>query len=358
MPQAYAGCSGTIPCGADETDCICSVGGGACSYSGQTCGGVGTCSCSTTCDETQNSLNCSSLSSQQLCNEQGDLSSCSAKCSVSRPDGDYCLWSGGGATATPVPTSATCGNGTCGSGESCSNCPADCGACGNDNCIVRGKIQKYDDLNLASATDVVSLWSSLATTIDSTDGSGNFGFSKNYDNVGPTIKVYVNNPYSPYRTFKVKDMPSGCSKEDNSVGTDTVIQCSKSVCLNQGTGLLFNFEEVAPTANRPNAEITNVTNLTYGQTLPWKVTVTDADGNAKSSGIYIHQGTPAVGVTSDWRTLKWTGDQNASSFVYQHSDPKGVTDWTCNADHQGTWTLVTEAVDTGGMKCTGNPVAG
>lgn len=32
-------------------------------------------------------------------------------------------------SATPVTNSETCGNGTCGSGENCSNCASDCGAC-------------------------------------------------------------------------------------------------------------------------------------------------------------------------------------------------------------------------------------
>ena len=48
VPQAYAACSGTIPCGADYVDCSCSISGpGTCSYSGQKCGTNlgGTCSC-------------------------------------------------------------------------------------------------------------------------------------------------------------------------------------------------------------------------------------------------------------------------------------------------------------------------
>jgi len=199
--QAYAQtCGGNWKCGANWEECKCSVSQASCleSQEGDSCGpGYGTCNCT----------------KPPLCvQETGALNSCSAAYGVCGPSSscsqcvavNTCGWSGGGTTPTAGPTP------TSGSGG------------GHDNCIVRGKIQKYDDLNLASANGVVSLWSSLATNTDSTDGSGNFGFSKSYDNVGPTIKVYVNNPYSPYRTFKVKDMPSGCSKEDNSAGTDTV----------------------------------------------------------------------------------------------------------------------------------------
>jgi hypothetical protein len=119
VPQAYAACSGTIPCGADKTVCSCSVGsGGGCSYTGQSCNTFGTCSCPVTCDETKNRLNCSALTTQQLCTTQGSLSSCATKCSAARPAENYCSWSSGGvvppppigatATTAPVPPGGSC----------------------------------------------------------------------------------------------------------------------------------------------------------------------------------------------------------------------------------------------------------
>jgi len=59
---------------------------------------------------------------------------------------------------------------------------------------------------------------------------------------------------------------------------------------------------------RPDAKISDVKdNLEYGDTLNWKVEATDADENLNSAGIYLHQGTPEIGVETDWTVLKWTG---------------------------------------------------
>ncbi len=217
-------------------------------------------------------------------------------------------------------------------------------------------MEKYDNLNLNNANEVVSLWSSLEVNTADTNGSGNYVFNKNYDNVGETIKVYVNNPYSTYRTFKVKgNVPNGCSKIDN----DTKIECPKSACLNKSeSSYVFNFEEIPPpTVNTvPNATIKDVVDLTYGQTLSWTVEATDADGNLQSSGIYIHSGTPPLGEPNGWTVLKWVGGQNKPAMTFKHSDDDGVIPWTCNAKNQDTWTLITNAADTAGLKCSGNPV--
>lgn len=291
VPQAYAGCSGTIPCGADKTVCSCSSGGASCSYSGQSCNsGFGTCQCQTTCDESQNRLNCSSLTNQTLCTTQGYLSSCANKCSTTR-DGsiNYCSWSNtGGATPTPGGATAT---------------PAPPG--GSDRWRIKGRVQYYNDLNLSGATVTVEFKNSsgtvVATETDTTDASGLFSWDKNRANVLGTSYV-VTARKSGHRTLETKgNAISGCTKNTSNW------TCSKSAGdTNSEAATVYNFEEVAPTlSNRPNATISNVSNLTNNQTLNWTVTVADADGNAKESGIFIHRGTPAIGVTTEWTQFKW-----------------------------------------------------
>ncbi len=73
-------------------------------------------------------VSCEAATTANACNVTYDWqNSCDDKRCY---DSDTCSWSGGGGGSNPTPTTpASCGNGTCGSGESCSNCPADCGVC-------------------------------------------------------------------------------------------------------------------------------------------------------------------------------------------------------------------------------------
>jgi hypothetical protein len=197
-------------------------------------------------------------------------------------------------------------------------------------------------------------WTSLDTLNFSTNADGVFSVDKRYSNVGPTFELKVNNPYLTYRTFEVKgSVPSGCTVTNNG----TTIRCDKSVCFNRNSNLIsFNFEERG--LSRPNSKISNVNNLTYGQTLTWTVEATDVDGNVQSSGLYLHSGTPVVGEAQGWSVLKWVGSQNSANVTYRHSDAAGVTPFVCDASKAGTWTIATNVTDTTGQKCSGNPVNG
>lgn len=122
--QAYAQtCGGNWKCGANWKECKCSNSGAACleSEDGKPCGSVqGTCNCNTICVQNEGALNSCDASYGQ-CKPPGTNGNCSQCLAV-----NTCGWSG----SNPTPTTpASCGNGTCGSGESCSNCPADCGVC-------------------------------------------------------------------------------------------------------------------------------------------------------------------------------------------------------------------------------------
>ncbi len=70
VPSVYAGCTGTIKCGATQTSCRCSLGGAVCNNLGSECGnfGGGTCTCSTTCNMNAfPSLSCSTISNERYC---------------------------------------------------------------------------------------------------------------------------------------------------------------------------------------------------------------------------------------------------------------------------------------------------
>ncbi len=122
-----------------------------------------------------------------------------------------------------------------------------------------------------------------------------------------------------------------------------------------GANTGFDFKQISGCARRPDAKISNVSNLKYGETLTWTVEASDADGNLASTGIYYDRGEPAIGA-GDWKPLKWVGSQNASALTYKHSDNNVLTSWVCNAGNQGTWTLTTNAEDKTGLECSGDPI--
>jgi hypothetical protein len=222
--QVYAqSCSGTFHCGAYDRHCRCSTTNVACSPEGSSCGSStnpGTCECENVCESNGDIRQCSG-NSANLCRPR--------QCSQCAPGQyDTCYWGGGGGPIPGLPT----------------NTPAP--AQGTDRCRVAGRVERYNDLNLRNAGNVVS-FRSLDTNSYSTDTVGTYSVEKNYANVGSTFEVYVNNPYGSYRTFEVKgNVPGGCSVVDN----NRTIRCPKSVCYNRSEGLLsFNFEEVAPAAN-------------------------------------------------------------------------------------------------------------
>lgn len=223
-----------------------------------------------------------------------------------------------------------------------------------ERCRVKGRVEYFDNLNLRNASNVIQ-WNSGGPQDISTNADGVYSIDKRYSNVWDTFELKVNNPYLTYRTFAVKGaVPNGCSVINNG----TTIRCNKSVCYERNSDLIsFNFEEIAP--SRPNSKISNVNNLTYGQTLTWTVEATDADSNLQSTGVYLHSGTPAVGEAQGWTVLKWVGGQKTSSLTYRHNDATGVrAQFVCDASKVGTWTIATNAVDTTGLNCSGNPVSG
>ncbi len=142
VPQTYAqSCSGTVPCGGDETKCSCSGNGATCNFTGQLCdnGLNGTCSCVTTCNTGLNNLQCSALTNQNACNSQGKLSNCDKQCSGPRPDtGNYCTW-GGGSNPTPTPTDA----------PTCDRCQAwQDDTCGPPSCAANKRYQSRNCYNI------------------------------------------------------------------------------------------------------------------------------------------------------------------------------------------------------------------
>jgi len=336
VPQAQAqSCGGNYKCGATSNNCICSSTGNTCGGNGDTCGpnNAGRCNCSTICVQHEGALeNCAAAYSSCGIPPTSACSQCVAS--------NTCGWSG------PTPTT--------GSGQPT---PTSTSADYGERCRIDGKVEYYDNRNLTNAANVVKIITDNINENYGTDGSGNYSLDKKYSNVwGNTFTVRVNNPYSTYRTFKVKgNVPNGCSIQDDG----KTISCPKGKCYEREDGdLAFNFEEVAP--SRPDAKISNVSNLKYGETLTWTVEATDADGNLKDTGLFIHSGgiSTAIGTTTNWPALKWIGGQNASSITYKHSDAQGVNTWKCDSSRNGTWTLAAYAKDTGGLVCSGNPMAG
>jgi len=109
-------CSGVITCGGWQTQCRDS------SNRSCICGTVGCGAPQTTCISTQG------IDETVWCNQMANQSSCSAAnstclalngCEIS----GFCSWDSG------EPPPATCPNGFCGAGETCSNCALDCGTC-------------------------------------------------------------------------------------------------------------------------------------------------------------------------------------------------------------------------------------
>lgn len=119
--QAWAqSCGGRIPCGGWSVQCSCSVSGydHQCSRNGAACGpsDAGTCSgCRTVCDTSLNNINCSSLGSETLCNNNGGIGSCGVSCNNSADN--FCSWGGGGtigcSTSSQCPGGQCCRNSTC-----------------------------------------------------------------------------------------------------------------------------------------------------------------------------------------------------------------------------------------------------
>jgi hypothetical protein len=101
VKKALAACSGTIPCGGDNTGYHCSVTNEDCL--GGTCPpGAGSCVYGDYCDPALNTLDCSTVSNQSSCQTAG-ISQCAVSCNTS---GDtFCTWGG---TATPPPGGGGC----------------------------------------------------------------------------------------------------------------------------------------------------------------------------------------------------------------------------------------------------------
>lgn len=332
VPQVYAGCSGTVPCGADVVDCSCSISGPAnCSYNGQACGtgNVGTCSCPTICDTTQNNLQCSALEDQNACNTLGTLSNCDKKCSVSRPDsGNYCTWGGGGGS-TPVPTTpASCGNGTCGSGESCSNCPADCGVC-TEITWAYITVTVYGDNGLQAPSNRTQEPSSGSNTCK--------GYEFASSSTGTSWNAYGNCQHSWLLDMAKTDKSMNISGIDSKYSdcqvklNNTVInssfangKCSvPSRTYNQYNDSLV----ITLLKSRPNADFTagpvNNTEIGYGLNYQWTNSATDANGNMKSWGIYVRE------TGGSFSPIGWSSNNSgvASATITSNT-------WACSKKNQ------------------------
>ena len=122
VPQASAQtCGGNWKCGANWKECRCGNGDSCLeSQDGQSCGSSrGTCNCNPICESVVGALE-TCHASYGVCKPPGTNGQCSQclawnTCYTNDQDDD-----------TPP---AGCGNAICSNGETCSTCPADCGAC-------------------------------------------------------------------------------------------------------------------------------------------------------------------------------------------------------------------------------------
>lgn len=168
-------CGGKWRCGALSNNCICSISGNTCVGNNTLCPyGGGTCNCVPICVPYEGPLqNCVAAYSSCGIPVGSQCSQCE--------ETNTCGWSG--PTATPRPGVAT---------------PTPPPA-GSDRCQLAGRVEYFDNRNLANASSVVR-FSSLDSNSYSTNSVGIFTVDKNYSNVGSSFDVYVNNPYGTYRT--------------------------------------------------------------------------------------------------------------------------------------------------------------
>lgn len=280
--------------------------------------------CSLSGSVCETNWNVCASSDASRCTSQNSASKC-ASANLAYCSRKSC-WVTAGPTSPPPP--ATCGNGTCNSGETCSNCPADCGTCVTYTWAYI-TVTVYGDNGLQAPSNRTAEPSSGSNTCKGYGfASSSTGKTWNANgNCQNTWLLDMNKTDKSMNISGINSMYNGCQVKLN--GTVIGSSFSGGTCsvpsrtYNQYNDKL-DITLLKPTNVVPNATIKDVVNLTYGQLLPWTVEATDANGNLQSSGIYIHQGTPAIGVTTNWTRLKWVGGQNTSAMTFRHSDTSGV----------------------------------
>ncbi len=302
--------------------------------------GQGTYSCSMQGNQCQtNSTVCDSSNNSSVCYKISNGTACATdftKCGK-----DLCWVSGGPTTAPGQPTPTPAG--------------------GTTYWRASGETRNATNGLLGGVTLTFAWPSGSPQTVNSGSTQflnlGVYTMTKNAASVPGSGNFQVTAAKAGHNAFEATNANPGygCTR----INGNSAYSCPMSMGFNKPDPppSVLHFKEKTATVNVvPNATIKDVVNLEYDDLLPWTVEATDANGNLQSSGIYIHQGTPAIGVTTGWTPLKWVGGQNTSAMTFRHSDTNGVTPWQCTALRQGTWTVTTNAVDTAGLKCSGNPI--
>lgn len=290
---------------------------------------------------------CEAIANIANCDVNYDGSSCSQ----TTQSLTYGCWGPGNPTGTATPT--TCGNGICGSGESCLTCPSDCGSCcGNGSC---------------GAGETCTNCAADCGSCPPTCGNGSCGSGESCDNCPSDCGVCVNPTSTPGPTSaptpfcgngscnsgeNCSNCPSDCGSCPGNTNTPTPTpfwdQCAAppprdppsstcAACPTCNGTITWSWDAVP---NATEYELT-ILNASFGvvQDIGWQTAATfGCDGSAVCS--YTTSQVPGTYMSR----IRARGTCNESTYSYSNPFTSGL----CN----GTISAVAKLVDANASSCT------